>query len=199
MNKIICTIVTASVLVGGAAYGQNKSKTTHDKQPLRDSQMDKVTAAGEENSSIAANNSTVTENNTGTVNLSGTALSGAKGVNIVNSSDALVANGVNVYDSSALSNASTNATSVGQANTITQNSGSTATLTGYSRGANSQLDATHSHNETETSSSSKTLNASFSHSQNHSESSTNNFTTSSSKSWPRRWPHLRTVHTTQAM
>jgi hypothetical protein len=105
MNKIICTIVTASVLVGGAAYGQNKSKTTHDKQPLRDSQMDKVTAAGEENSSIAANNSTVTENNTGTVNLSGTALMGAKGVNIVNSSDALVANGVNVYDSSALSNA----------------------------------------------------------------------------------------------
>lgn len=69
MNKIICTIVTASVLVGGAAYGQNKTKTTHDKQPLRDSQMDKVTAAGEENSSIAANNSTVNENNTGTVNL----------------------------------------------------------------------------------------------------------------------------------
>ena len=54
MNKIICTIVTASVLVGGSAYGQNKTKTAHDKQPLRDSQMDKVTAAGEENSSIAA-------------------------------------------------------------------------------------------------------------------------------------------------
>jgi hypothetical protein len=51
MNKIICTLVTASVLVGGTAYGQSKSKTTHDKQPLRDSQMDKVTAAGEENSS----------------------------------------------------------------------------------------------------------------------------------------------------
>ena len=56
MNKIICTIVTASVLVGGAAYGQNKSKTAHDKQAMRDSQMDKVTAAGEENSSVAANN-----------------------------------------------------------------------------------------------------------------------------------------------
>ena len=66
MNKIICTIVTASVLLGGAAYGQNKSTTTHDKQPLRDSQMDKVTAAGEENSAIAANNSVVNENNANT-------------------------------------------------------------------------------------------------------------------------------------
>ena len=73
MNKILCILVTASVLVGGAAYGQNKSNT---KQPLRDSQMDKVTAAGEENSAIAANNSTVTENNIGAVNLSGTALAG---------------------------------------------------------------------------------------------------------------------------
>ena len=45
---------------------------------------------------------------------------GARGVNIVNSSDALVANGVNIYDSSALSNASTNGTTVGQANTVTQ-------------------------------------------------------------------------------
>jgi len=48
MNKLICTFVTASVLVSGAAYGQNKTKTTHDKQQLRDNQMDKVTAAGEE-------------------------------------------------------------------------------------------------------------------------------------------------------
>src|ERR1700723_1527271 len=109
MNKIICTLVTAPVLVSGAAYGQSKAKTAHDKQPLRDSQMDKVTAAGEENSSIAVNNSTVNENNTGTVNLSGTSLMGAKGVNIVNSSDGLVANGVNLYNSSALSNSSTNA------------------------------------------------------------------------------------------
>jgi hypothetical protein len=59
MNKIVCTLVTASVLVSGAAYGQSKPKTNHEKQPLRDSQMDKVTAAGEENSAIAANNSTV--------------------------------------------------------------------------------------------------------------------------------------------
>ena len=42
MNKIICTLVTASVLVGGYAYGQNKPKTQdkQGKQALRDSQMD---------------------------------------------------------------------------------------------------------------------------------------------------------------
>ena len=135
MNKIICTIVTASVLLGGAAYGQNKSTTTHDKQPLRDSQMDKVTAAGEENSAIAANNSVVNENNAGTVNLSGTALMGSKGVDIVNSSDSLVGNGVNIYDSSALSNVSTTGTDVKQTNTITQSSGSAATPPSRGRGS----------------------------------------------------------------
>src|SRR5258708_38024236 len=140
--------------------------------------MDKVTAAGEENSSIAANNSTVTENNTGTVNLSGTALMGASGINIVNSSDALVGNGVNVYDSSALSNASTTSTDVKQTNTIGQSSGSAAVLDDYKRGANSQTDSTHASNSTETSSSTKTLNASFSHSNNNSETNTDNFTTS---------------------
>ena len=67
-NKTICTLVTASVLVAGTAYGQNKPKTTQDKQgkqALRDSQMDSLTAAGDP--SIAANNSTVTSSSTGTV------------------------------------------------------------------------------------------------------------------------------------
>src|SRR5580692_2701891 len=114
MNKVICTLVTASVLVSGAAYGQSKAKTTHDKQPLRDSQMDNVTAAGEENSSIAANNSTVTENNSGAVSLSGTALMGASGINIVNSTDSLVANGVNIYDASLTADAKGTGTDVKQ-------------------------------------------------------------------------------------
>src|SRR5258707_2137869 len=124
MNKLVCTLVTASVLVSGVAYGQSKSKTTHDKQALRDSQMDKVTAAGEENSSVAANNSTVTENNTGTVNASGTALMGASGINIVNSTDALVANGVNIYDSSLTADHTTDGTDVTQRNKISQDSSS---------------------------------------------------------------------------
>ena len=120
MNKVICTLVTASVLVSGAAYGQSKSKTTHEKQALRDSQMDKVTAAGEENSSIAANNSTVTENNSGAVSLAGTALMGASGINIVNSTDALVANGVNIYDASLTADAKGTGTDVKQKNNISR-------------------------------------------------------------------------------
>src|SRR5580692_9003600 len=90
MNKVICTLVTASVLVSGAAYGQSKPKTT--KQPLQDSQMDKVTAgdSGDPASggNIAANNSTVTTTTNGTVDLSGAALMGASGINIVSSTDA---------------------------------------------------------------------------------------------------------------
>ena len=116
MNKLICTFVTASVLVSGAAYGQSKPKTNHDKQALRDSQMDKVTAAGEEQEAVAANNSSVTENNTATVNISGSVLMGASGVNIVNSSDALVGNGVNVYDGSLSTVGSNSGANVKQTN-----------------------------------------------------------------------------------
>lgn len=99
MNRVVCALTTALVLVSGAAYGQSTSKASHGKQakhqPLRDKQIDKVTAAGEEQSAIAANNSTVTENGTGTGSLSGSALMGASGVNIVSSADAEVANGAN--------------------------------------------------------------------------------------------------------
>src|ERR1700733_4020705 len=90
MNKVICSLVTASVLVSGAAYGQSKPKTTP--QPLRDNQMDTVTAGHSDPASggnIAANNSSVVTNTTGTVDLSGAALSGATGINIVSSTDAL--------------------------------------------------------------------------------------------------------------
>ena len=105
MNRILCTFVTASVLVSGAAFGQSTTKTTQGKQPMVDTQMDKVTAGHSDDSSasggsIAANNSTVTTSATGAVSLAGTALEGASGVNIVSSTDAMVGNGVNVYDSS---------------------------------------------------------------------------------------------------
>jgi hypothetical protein len=126
---------------------------------MRDSQMDKVTAAGEENSAIAANNSSVTENNTGAVNLSGTALMGASGVNIVNSTDSLVGNGVNIYDSSELSDTSTTGTDVKQKNTITQSSGSSATLDGYHRGQNSQLTVDKSSDVTKSNTSSSSIDA----------------------------------------
>src|SRR5258708_40233100 len=47
MNKLVCILVTASALVSGSAFGQGKTKPATDrqsKQPLRDSQMDGVTA-----------------------------------------------------------------------------------------------------------------------------------------------------------
>ena len=143
MNKIICSLVTASVLVGGAAYGQSTSKTTQ-KQPMRDSQMDKVTAGQSEGGdasggSIAANNSAVNTTTTGSVNLSGTALMGASGLNIVRSTDSLVANGVNVYDSSLTADNANDGSKVNQSNSIDQSQSTGATLDSYHRGQNSQL------------------------------------------------------------
>ena len=102
-----------------------------------------------------------------------------------------VDNGANIYDSSALTNASTTSTNVNQANSIGQSSGSTATLGGYKRGQNSQTDSTHAQNKTETSSSNKTLNASFNRTENNSEASTDNLTTTSSKTLAFR--QVRTV------
>src|ERR1700729_1242215 len=173
MNRILCTFVTASVLVSGAAFGQSKPKTTHDKQPLRDSQMDKVTAAGEENSAIAANNSTVTENNTATSNIAGSVLAGATGVNIVNTVDGLVANGVNVYDSSEAADTSTTSTDVHQGNVISQDSASSATLDGYHRGQNSQLTVTKSSNVTASKDDTSSINASLNHTASDSSSFAN--------------------------
>ena len=178
MNKIICTLVTASVLVGGSAYGQNKATNDkHTKQALRDSQMDKVTAAGEENSSIAANNSTVTENNSGTVSLAGSSLMGASGINIVSSTDSLVANGVNVYDTSATSG---KGSAVTQGNVIDQSENATATLGSYRRGENSQLTLSKSSNVSNMKSSSSSLNASLNSSTTDTFAKTNDLTKSKS-------------------
>ncbi len=182
MNRILCTFVTASVLVSGAAFGQSKPKTTHDKQPLRDSQMDGVTAAGEENSAIAANNSTVTENNTATSDISGSVLEGAKGVNIVTSVDGLVANGVNVYDSSLAADNSTDGTDVKQKNTVSQDSSSSATLEGYYRGANSQLTVNKSSDVTSSNNDTSSINASLNHTASDTTAYSNTSSTTDTKS-----------------
>jgi hypothetical protein len=116
MNKLVCTLVTASVLVSGSAFAQDQAKHASDKQPLRDSQMDGVTAG----SAIAVDAAAVTTTDTGSVNLSGTALSGASSVNIVNSSNSLVANGVNVYDSSLTSQDTNTGATVNQTNITKQ-------------------------------------------------------------------------------
>lgn len=184
MNKLIYTLVAALVLTGGAAYGQSASQTAHNKKQvkhqLRDNQMDKVTAAGEENSAVAANGSSVTEDNTGSVNISGTALEGAKGVNVTSSSDAMVGNGVNVYNSDLAAAASNSGAKVTQANAISQDSKNTASIDKYSRGANSQFNGTWNSTETESNTSSKSVNATLNHTDNSTKSASNNLTTSSS-------------------
>ncbi len=163
MNRILCTFVTASVLVSGAAFGQSTSnKTTQAKQPLRDTQMDKVTAGHSDSDpvsggSIAANNSSVTTSATGTVDLSGTSLEGASGVNIVRSSDAMVGNGVNVYDSSV----SSSSAKVKQSNDVSQTESTGAAIGSYHRGENSQLTVNKSSNVTANDTSSSSVNASL--------------------------------------
>jgi hypothetical protein len=119
MNKLVCTLVTAGVLVS-SAFAQNKTT----KQSLPDSQMDGVTAG----SAVAVANAAVTSSDTGSVNLSGAALSGASAVNIVNSSDSLVANGVNVYDSSLTTQDSNKGATVNQLNVVKQTEATNATV-----------------------------------------------------------------------
>src|SRR5215475_3581990 len=120
VRKLVYTLV-AALVVSGTAYGQSKSSTAPEKKQtkakaLRDNQMDRVTAAGEENTAVAAHDSTVTETNTGSVTVAGSVLMGAAGVNIVNSSDAMVANGVNVVSDTA------GGANITQSNEVTQDS-----------------------------------------------------------------------------
>jgi hypothetical protein len=127
MKKFVCTFVTASVLVTGSAFGQDKTKLASDKQSkqsLRDSQMDGVTAG----SAIAIDNAQITSSDTGAVNLSGSALSGASAINIVNSTNSAVANGVNVYDSSLTTQGTNSGATVNQINTVKQTEATNATV-----------------------------------------------------------------------
>jgi hypothetical protein len=125
MNKLVHIVVVASVLVsGGIAFGQDRTQSTTDKHLLQDSQMDDVTAG----SAVAVYGSSVTTSNSAAVSLSGSALSGASGVNIVNESNSLVANGVNVYDSSLTTPTSTSGAAVNQVNTTKQTEGVNANV-----------------------------------------------------------------------
>ena len=148
MNKLICTLITASVLTGAVAYAQanhtSQNKKQSKSQTISDKQMDSVTAGQTDTSSsaagsIAANNSSVTTSNTGTVDISGATLSGAAGINIVNSADSAVGNGVNVYNGSLTTEAANDGANVSQENDIDQSISTSASLDGYHRGANSQL------------------------------------------------------------
>ncbi|MEO6909808.1 MAG: hypothetical protein ABI158_02650, partial [Edaphobacter sp.] len=178
MNKLICTLVTASVLTAGAAYGQAKHQTTNKTpQAISDTQMDNVTAGQTETSSsggaIAADGSSVTTTNNSNVTLSGSALMGAKGVNVVSSADSSVANGVNVYDGSETPAGTPAASKVEQSNDVTQSNPTTsAMLTDYKRGANSQYSDTKSSDVTKSSTSASSINATLNHTATDSKSET---------------------------
>jgi len=174
VKTIAATLVTALV-VSGQAYAQsnvNKSSDKNDKKQnktraLRDNQMDNVTAAGEENSALAANNSRVTVYNSGSVDLSGAALSGASGVNIVSSSDALVGNGVNVYSGTISAPYANSGADVNQSNDITQDTAQKAKIDGYYRGANSQLSVYASSDVNKSASSNSTFESSLEKNKTH--------------------------------
>lgn len=174
MKTIAATLVTALV-VSGQAYAQSNANKSSDKnekkqsttRALRDNQMDHVTAAGEENTAVAANNSWVNVYNAGSVDLSGAALSGASGVNIVNSSDAMVGNGVNVYSGTISAPYANSGADVNQNNYITQYSASTGTIDGYYRGANSQLHVSTASDVTKSASSSSSFDSTLDKSKTH--------------------------------
>ena len=105
------------------------------------------------------------------------ALFGASGINIVNSTDSLVANGVNVYDTSATSG---DGSTVTQANSISQSENATATLGSYRRGENSQLTVDKSTNVSKNNAFAASLNTSLNTSTTDSFAKTNDFTKSKS-------------------
>lgn len=126
-------LAAAVILLGGIAMAGPSE--------LSNGALDGITAgtASETSGSggaIVGNSSSATINQTGGVDLSGEAQSGAKGLNLVNSAESTVANGVNVWDARG----STPGTSgddgemhVDQSNVIHQEQRRSASMPNYSR------------------------------------------------------------------
>jgi len=119
---------------------------------LGDGVLDHVTAGGNEVSgsggAIVGNSSEATINQTGGVTLEGEAQSGAKGLNLVNSAESTVANGVNVWDIQNPRRHDGQAT-VEQSNIIDQEQRRSASMPNYSRpDADTYLQVVHTGSET---------------------------------------------------
>ena len=93
--KKLSRFFVCSFLVGISAIAYGKSK------PLADQQMDQISAG----SAIADGESTASSSRSFTVDLSGSALSGASSLNIVNAANSTVANGVNTSNADTLHDA----------------------------------------------------------------------------------------------
>lgn len=105
MRRLSHTLVLV-LLVGVAALSYGKSK------PLADKQLDRISAG----SAIADGESTATDNRDFEVELGGSSLSGASGVNIVNAANSTVGNAVNTWSGDHLADVR-----FAQSNAITQN------------------------------------------------------------------------------
>jgi hypothetical protein len=109
--------------------------------PLTDDTLDAVTAGTASAQPLASggavvgNNSQAILNVTGTLNLSGEAQKGANGLNVVNSSESTVANGVNVWDGKldAAADADRTRFEVSQSNRVDQEQRRVAFLPSYER------------------------------------------------------------------
>lgn len=138
--RLSCAI--AAVLYGGAALAGG--------QPLGDQSLDGITAGTADTvlasgGAVVGNNSEADIKITGTLDLSGEAQSGAAGLNVVNSSESTVANGVNVWDGqigaqaaqqaaeAAKTGASGLRLDVNQSNTVDQEQRRVAFLPSYER------------------------------------------------------------------
>jgi hypothetical protein len=104
MKKVPATLVFTLIIgVSALAYGKSK--------PLADQQMARISAG----TAVADGESTATDSHSYEVELSGSSLNGASGVNIVSAADSTVANGVNAWHADKLHDAA-----VAQTNNITQ-------------------------------------------------------------------------------
>ena len=105
---------------------------------LDDNTLDSVTAGTSDTSgsggAIIGNSSEATISQTGGVDLSGEAQMGAKALNLVNSAESTVANGVNIWDAQGGEpGVESGAMGVGQSNIINQEQRRSASMPNYSR------------------------------------------------------------------
>jgi hypothetical protein len=141
------------------------ASAAHAAAPLADDKLDGVTAgtASEQplasGGAVVGNNSEALLNVTGTLDLGGEAQSGANGLNVVNSSESTVANGVNVWDGKLDSATQADSTKfeVSQSNLVEQEQRRVAFLPSYER---SDFNRSKTWTEDSTHSASQTLNRS---------------------------------------
>jgi hypothetical protein len=139
-SYLITVATTLAFLVGTTAFSA-QHKTHLRKYSLTDHQLDSVTAGTADTSSaasggvIVADDSTATITRKGTLSLDGGAQEQTKALNLVNSVDSGVANGVNVWDGKITNSTGVAPTqlTVNQKNNVSQTEGVTASLPSYVR------------------------------------------------------------------